>query len=75
MSRVAKQSGRPLLNHRQQQHHLRGDDRERITSARRAAEALFTPNDILKSGLNTLDCFSHLPGIDVVLVRPRALVR
>lgn len=43
MSRVAKQSGRPLLNHRQQQHHLRGDDRERITSARRAAEALFTP--------------------------------
>ena len=32
-----------MLNHRQQQHHLRGDDRERITSARRAAEALFTP--------------------------------
>ena len=43
MSRVAKQSGRPLLNHRQQQHHPRGDDRERITSARQAAEALFTP--------------------------------
>jgi hypothetical protein len=43
MSRVAKQSGRLLLNHRQQQHHLRGDDRERITNARQAAEALFTP--------------------------------
>jgi hypothetical protein len=26
-----------------QQHHVPGDDRERITSARRAAEALFTP--------------------------------
>jgi hypothetical protein len=43
VSRVAKPSGRPLLNHRQQQHHPRGDDRERITSARQAAEALFTP--------------------------------
>ena len=43
MSRVAKQSGQPLLNHRQQQHHPRGDDRERTTSARQAAEALFTP--------------------------------
>jgi hypothetical protein len=32
-----------LLNHRQQQQHPRGDDRERITSARQAAEALFTP--------------------------------
>ena len=32
-----------MLNHRQQHHHPRGDDRERITSARRAAEALFTP--------------------------------
>jgi hypothetical protein len=32
-----------LLNHREQQHHPRGDDRERITSARQAAEALFTP--------------------------------
>jgi hypothetical protein len=32
-----------LLNRRQQQHHLRGDDRERIASARKAAEALFTP--------------------------------
>jgi hypothetical protein len=43
MSRAAKQSGQLLLNHRQQHHHPRGDDRERITSARRAAEALFTP--------------------------------
>ena len=43
MSRVAKQSGRPLLNHRQQQQPPRGDDRERTTSARQAAEALFTP--------------------------------
>jgi hypothetical protein len=43
MSRVVKQSAQPLLNHRQQQHHTRGDDRERITSARQAAEALFTP--------------------------------
>jgi hypothetical protein len=43
MSRAAKQSGPPLLNHRQQQHHLRGDDRERTASARRVAEALFTP--------------------------------
>jgi hypothetical protein len=32
-----------VLNHRQQPHHPRGDDRERITSARQAAEALFTP--------------------------------
>jgi hypothetical protein len=31
-----------LLNNRQQQHHPRGD-RERITRARQAAEALFTP--------------------------------
>ena len=32
-----------LPNHRQPHHDLRGDDRERITSARQAAEALFTP--------------------------------
>jgi hypothetical protein len=32
-----------LLNRRQHQHTSRGDDRERITSARQAAEALFTP--------------------------------
>ena len=32
-----------MLNHRQQQHPPRGDDRERTTSARQAAEALFTP--------------------------------
>jgi hypothetical protein len=32
-----------LLNQRQQHHPPRGDDRERITSARQAAEALFTP--------------------------------
>jgi hypothetical protein len=31
----------PLLNHRQQKHHLRGDDREPIASERH--EALFTP--------------------------------
>ena len=43
MSRAAKQSGQLLLNHREQQHHARGHDRERMTSARRAAEALFTP--------------------------------
>jgi hypothetical protein len=43
ISRVAKQSGQLLLNHREQQHHPRGDDRERITSARQTAEALFTP--------------------------------
>jgi hypothetical protein len=43
MSRVAKQSGQLLLNHRQQQHDLRRDDRERIASARQTAEALFTP--------------------------------
>jgi hypothetical protein len=43
MSRAAKQSVQLLLNHRQQHHHPRGDDRERITSASRAAEALFTP--------------------------------
>jgi len=39
ISRATNQSGRPLLNHREQQHHLRGDDRERTTSARQAAEA------------------------------------
>jgi hypothetical protein len=43
MSLVAKQSGQPLLNHRQSPHYARDDDRERITSARQAAEALFTP--------------------------------
>lgn len=43
MSRVTKQSRRLLLNHREQQHHPRGDDRERTASARQAAEALFTP--------------------------------
>jgi hypothetical protein len=32
-----------LLNHRQQQEPPHGDHRERITSARQAAEALFTP--------------------------------
>ena len=32
-----------MLNHRQQRHRPRGDDRERIASARQAAEALFTP--------------------------------
>jgi len=32
-----------LLNHRQQQHYPSRCDRERITSARQAAEALFTP--------------------------------
>jgi hypothetical protein len=43
MTQTAKQSGPPLLNHRQQHHLPHGDDRERITSARRTAEALFTP--------------------------------
>jgi hypothetical protein len=43
MSRAAKQSGQLLLNHREQHHHARGDNRERIASARQAAEALFTP--------------------------------
>src|ERR1700719_3329088 len=43
ISRATKQSGRPLLNDRQQRPHLRGEDRERITSARQAAEALFSP--------------------------------
>jgi hypothetical protein len=43
VSRVAKQSGQVLLNHRQPHRHPRGDDRERATSARQAAEALFTP--------------------------------
>ena len=43
ISRVAKQLGPPLLNHREQQHPARDDDRERNTSARQAAEALFTP--------------------------------
>jgi hypothetical protein len=32
-----------VLNHRQQKHHLRGDDREPIASERQAAEAFFTP--------------------------------
>jgi hypothetical protein len=32
-----------LLNSQEQQHYVRGDDRERMTSARQAAEALFTP--------------------------------
>jgi hypothetical protein len=43
MPRAAKQSGQLLLNHRQQHHHPRGDDREQTASARQAAEALFTP--------------------------------
>jgi hypothetical protein len=41
--RIAEQSGLLLLNHRQQPHPSRGDDRERIKSSRQAAEALFTP--------------------------------
>jgi len=32
-----------LLNSQEQQHYVRGDDRERMTSAPQAAEALFTP--------------------------------
>jgi hypothetical protein len=32
-----------LLNTQQLQHSVRGDDRERMTNARQAAEALFTP--------------------------------
>jgi len=32
-----------LHNSQEQQHSVRGDDRERMTSARQAAEALFTP--------------------------------
>jgi hypothetical protein len=43
ISRVVTQSGPLLLNHRQRHHLPRDDDRERITSARQAAEALFTP--------------------------------
>src|SRR6202035_4713898 len=43
MSQVAKQPGRPLLDQRQQQQPPRDNDRDRITSARQAAEALFTP--------------------------------
>jgi hypothetical protein len=43
MSRVATQSRQFLLNQRQQHHPPHADDRERITSARQAAEALFTP--------------------------------
>jgi hypothetical protein len=35
-----------LPNHRQPRHHDRGDNRERITSARQAAEALFTPKPL-----------------------------
>jgi hypothetical protein len=35
-----------VLNHRQQHHPPRGGDRERITSARQAAEALFTPKPV-----------------------------
>jgi hypothetical protein len=43
-----------LLNHRQQQHHPRGDDRERTTSARQAAEALFTPKPVEPSVLGSV---------------------
>jgi hypothetical protein len=32
-----------LRNSQEHQHYVRGDDRERMTSARQAAEALFTP--------------------------------
>jgi hypothetical protein len=32
-----------LLNRQQLTHYVRGDDRERMTSARQATEALFTP--------------------------------
>ena len=32
-----------LYNQSQQQHHFRGDDRQQITRAREAAEALFRP--------------------------------
>jgi hypothetical protein len=32
-----------LLNSQERQHYVRGDDRDRMTSARQTAEALFTP--------------------------------
>jgi hypothetical protein len=40
---VADSAGRLLLNTQQLQHSGRGDDRERVASARQAAEALFPP--------------------------------
>ena len=32
-----------MLNSQERQHYVRGDDRDRMTSARQTAEALFTP--------------------------------
>jgi hypothetical protein len=69
MSRVAKQSRQPLLNHREQQHHPRGDDRERIASARQAAEALFTP----KRRPVELSVSDPAPSTDPPARKPRVL--
>jgi hypothetical protein len=42
-----------LLNRGQDHHHSRGDDRERITRARQAAEALFAPKKQVTNGSAT----------------------
>jgi hypothetical protein len=68
--RVANSPGQLLLNRRQQQHHFRGDDRERITSARQAAEALFTP----KQQVTEQSVLDHpLPSADPLARTPRVL--
>jgi hypothetical protein len=67
ISGVAKQSGRPLLNHRHQPHLPRGDDRERITSARQAAEALFTPKPAEPS------VSDPVPSVEHPVRKPRVL--
>jgi hypothetical protein len=58
-----------LLNHREQQHHPRGDDRERIASARQAAEALFTP----KRRPVELSVSDPAPSADPPARKPRVL--
>jgi hypothetical protein len=58
-----------LLNHRQQQHDLRGDDRERTTSARQAAEALFTP----KPQPVEPSAFATVPSAERPARKPRVL--
>src|SRR6266436_2698160 len=67
ISRMDKPSG-PARANRRQPAHPRGDDRERITKARQAAEALFTPRRQITEQL-----VSDSPPADQTARKPRVL--
>jgi hypothetical protein len=64
---IAKDQGTLLLNSPQQQRSLGGDDRERIASARQAAEALFT------SGKQVIEHPGSVPPSEPSPRKPRIL--